>query len=136
MFSFAAVRVYCCFCFLYVLWFAIKAVSVYTCESIINGYVRAIIICFSYLLGLIFNQSRKPRNNFSSTHISCCSLARLFPTESVRQIPNKAPYVQTYGHSTYTEHLIQNSRKPLQYITECRFCAQYCRWDFVGSVHI
>ena len=57
MFSFAAVRVYCCFCFLYVLWFAIKAVSVYTCESIINGYVRAIIICFSYLLGLIFNQS-------------------------------------------------------------------------------
>ena len=50
------------------------------------------------LLGLIFTQS----GNLGITtrsHIRCCSLARLFLTDwhpSVRRIPNKTPYVQTY----------------------------------------
>ena len=70
------------------------------------------------LLGPIFHQSQTleiTRESF--TNICCCLPACLFPTDlyfSVRPILNIAPYVHTYGH-TYTEHYIQNSRKPPQY---------------------
>ena len=48
MVGFATVCVYCCFCLLYMYWFAVKAVSVYFSEPVIDGCVTSIISCFLY----------------------------------------------------------------------------------------
>ena len=48
MVSFSTVCVHCCFCFLYVYWLSVEAVSVYFSISVIYHRVTAIIICFSY----------------------------------------------------------------------------------------
>ena len=46
MVSFAAVCVYCCFCFLYMFWLTVEAVSVYVGEPVVDGCVASSSVFF------------------------------------------------------------------------------------------